>query len=166
MMNSFCNFLLKDVNWNTVAPIVAVIISIFALFINIRIAQKNTRLTILQALFKTVTDKVKDCNTLWGKASQLEGYQRLQHREVVSELIISIEVIDKFFELFQRNYKTIRRKFEADYYYLFWKQLQPDLRGWVIDHIRSIAATSNNEYYKIQVSDIIRKFQDHFEKKL
>ncbi len=81
----------------------------------------------------------------------------------LSELIISIEIIDKSLSLFQKNYKSIRREFESDYYYLFWKQLRTDLRDWV-KTTPEIAKVQNDDNYKLQVADLFKKFQRHFEK--
>ena len=150
-------------NWSALTPIVAIIVSIIALFINRAIAQRNTRLTIQQALFKTITDKVKDCNTLWETEPENERHPNSPHFKVMSELIISIEIIDKSLSLFQKNYKSIRREFESDYYYLFWKQLRTDLRDWV-KTTPEIAKVQNDDNYKLQVADLFKKFQRHFEK--
>ncbi len=150
-------------NWSAITPIVAIIVSIIALFINRAIAQRNTRLTIQQALFKTVTDKVKDCNALWEIEPENERHPNSPHFKVMSELIISIEIIDKSLSLFQKNYKSIRREFESDYYYLFWKQLRTDLRDWV-KTTPEIAKVLNDDDYNLQVADLFKKFQRHFEK--
>jgi hypothetical protein len=158
-----CECLARQFNWSAITPIVAVVVSLVALFVNRAIAQRNTRLTIQQALFKTVTDKVKDCNKLWEDEPENEKYADSPHFKVMSELIISIEIIDKSLSLFEKNYKSLRKKHESDYYYLFWKQLRTDLRGW-IRRTPTIAKTLNNQYYDLQIADLFRKFEKHFER--
>jgi hypothetical protein len=158
-----CDCLARQFNWSAVTPIVAIVVSIVALCINRAVAQRNTRLTIQQALFKTVSDKVKDCNTLWENEPENERHPNSPHFKVMSELIISVEIIDKSLALFEKNYKTIRKEFEGDYYYLFWKQLRTDLRGW-IKSTQTIAKALNNQYYDLQVADLFKKFEKHFEK--
>jgi hypothetical protein len=151
-------------NWSMVTPIVALVISIIALIINQRIAQRNRHLTIQQALFNTVFDKVKDRNTLWENEPANEKHNDSPHFKIMSELIISTEVIDKSLSLFEKNYRGIR-KLESDYYYLFWKQLRTDLRGWIKETPR-IAKTVNNEYYNLQIADLFKRFKPHFEKQI
>jgi hypothetical protein len=63
--------------------------------------------------------------------------------------------------LFGKNYRSIK-KYEPDYYYLFWKQLRPELRGW-FRKTPEIAKVVNNEYYNDQIKDLFVKFERHFE---
>ncbi len=151
-------------NWSAVTPVIAIVVSILALLINRTIAQKNIRLTIQQAIFKTVSEKSKDCNTLWQNEPTSKTDQREPHYKVISELIISIEVIDKSFYLFEKNYKSVR-DYQDDYYYLFWKQLRTDLRGFIM-LAPIIAKTVGNEYYTKQIEDLHILFKKHFEQQL
>lgn len=80
----------------------------------------------------------------------------------VSEVITSIEVIERSFILFKRNYKTVRKN-EEDYYYLFWKQLRTDFRGFLRNSAPEIATRIDNKYYTDQVNDIHAKFRNYFE---
>lgn len=149
-------------DWSTVTPIVAIVVSIVAIIISRKAAQKNVRLAIQQAILKTVSDKAKDCNAVWESEPKNEqGDQADPHFKVISELIISKEIIDKSFALFGDNYKVIS-KYENDYYYLFWKQLRTDLRGW-LKGTPGIAQKLNNVYYSEQVRDLHEKFAKHFE---
>jgi hypothetical protein len=149
-------------DWSAVTPIIAIAVSIVAIFISRKAAQKNVRLAIQQAIFKTVSDKAKDCNTMWENEPQNERDNKsAPHFKVMSELIISKELIDKSFSLFGDNYRSIE-KYQDDYYYLFWKQLRTDLREW-IRRTPSIADKLNDEYYSEQVRDLHQKFANHFE---
>lgn len=163
---SILNCLLTNLNWGLITSIVAVIVSIIALLINRIIAQKNIRLTIQQAIFKIVIDKAKECNVLWESEPEY-GKQNYNspHFKVISELIITIEIIDRSFSLFKKNYKAIKKEHEDDFYYLFWKQLRTDLRGW-IRQTPAIAQKLGDQYYSNQVIDIFNKFEKHFEKVL
>ncbi len=164
MSHLFCAYLLCNLvfDWSAVTPIVAIVVSIVAIFINRRSAQKNIRLAIQQAIFKTVSEKAKDCNTMWECEPQDERDSHSSpHFKVISELIISKEIIDRSFALFGENYKSIK-KYEDDYYYLFWKQLRTDFREW-IRRTPSIAQKLNNAYYSEQVSDLHQKLGSHFE---
>lgn len=83
----------------------------------------------MQALFKTVAEKAIDCNELWDNTKNVEslfanpGPNPMYN--VVSELIISVEIIEKSFDLFGKGIKGRKN----DFYYLFWKQLRTGLRG-------------------------------------
>lgn len=144
-----------------ITSIVAVSVSSYAVIISRRYAQKNVRLNIQQAIFKTVSEKVKDCNTMWVNEPENERHDESPHFLIMSELTISKELIDKALELFGENYKGIKQ-YESDYYYLFWKQLRPELRGWFI-RTPDIAKKFNNEYYNDQIRDLFAKFKPHFE---
>ncbi|PZX61015.1 hypothetical protein LV84_00003 [Algoriphagus ratkowskyi] len=158
-----CNCLVRLFSWSAVTPIVAIVVSIIALFVNRSIAQRNTRLTIQQALFKTVTEKVKDCNALWDNRPENQRGSTSPNFKIMSELIISIEIIDKSLSLFEKNYKAIRIESEDDYYNLFYGQLRTDLREW-IKSTKTIAKKQNSKIYDSQVELLFRKFERHFEK--
>lgn len=150
-------------NWATVTPTLAIIISFVALITNRRIAQRNIRLSIQQLIFKTVVDKAKECNAMWEEEPESEKRNpNSAHFRIVSELVITKEIIDKSFSLFGKNYKSIKTEYEDDFYYLLWKQLRTDLRGW-IRRTPEIAVGLNNQYYSAQVKDLFEKFEKHFE---
>ncbi|MFN3444559.1 MAG: hypothetical protein ACK44D_02385 [Bacteroidia bacterium] len=148
-------------NWSALTPIVAIIISIIALLVNATLARRNIRLNIQQLVFKTVSEKAKECNFLWESETKNEMNENAPHFKVISEIIITIETIEKSFELFEINYKSIKAD-EDYYYYLFWKQLRTDLRGW-IRKTPEIADAQENETYTKQVLGIHKKFNKHFE---
>jgi hypothetical protein len=113
------------------------------------------RLSIQQSIFKTVADRVKQCNEIWaGEASEAGP-----HYAVISELIISNEVIERSLSLFK--IKKIEKN-KDDFYYLFWKQLRPDLRGFIRDAL-TINSTINNLFYTKQIEDLHKIFEKFFE---
>jgi len=149
-------------DWNNITAIVAVVVSVIAILVSSKTSRKNIPLSIQQAIFKTVLEKAKDCNALWEMEPQNElDNESSPHFKVMSELIISKEMIDKSVTLFAENYKSIM-KYEDDYYFLFWKQLRTDLRGW-IRRTPTIAQQLGDNYYTDQVTDLHQKFKNHFE---
>ena len=146
--------------WDIVTPIIAISVSIVALLYNRFIAQRNTRLSIQQTLLKTVTDKVKDCNSIWDTNCKF----RSPNTDLISEIIISIEIIEKTFEIFKKNYSKLD-SFKKDYYYLFWKQLRTSLREFIRSTPR-IPEEKNDKNYTQQIQDIHSIFKDFFENPL
>jgi hypothetical protein len=155
---SDCNI---NFNWNLVTPVVAIIVSICALWNNRHFSRKNVRLSIQQALFKTVSEKAKDCNALWDAEPESEKTPNSPHFKVVSELVISMEVIEKSFELFSVNYNSIADN-KGDFYFLFWKQLSPNLRGFFADRADAIARELGNEIYSKQIRDLRPLLEPNF----
>lgn len=150
---------------SSIMPILAFILSIIALFSARTFSRKNIRLSIQQAIFKTVSEKAKDCNTLWENEPENEKQNEdSPHFKIMSELIITTEIIEKSFSLFGQNDSSIDSN-KNDYYYLFWKQLRTDLRGW-IRRTPQIAQQQNNLYYSQQVADLHSKFEKYFERVL
>ena len=124
-------------------------------------ARRNIRLSIQQAIFKIVSEKAKDCNMLWENEPESEQNDKSPHYKVVSELVISKEVIEKSFDLFEKNYKAIT-KLQEDYYYLLWKQLRTDLRQF-IRNAPIIANQIGDKYFIKQITDLHLIFKKHFE---
>jgi hypothetical protein len=143
-------------------------VSIFALFVSILsvvysviYSKKNIRFGIQESIFKTVSEKARNCNYLWDAEPRIEKENpNSPHFKIMSELIITKEIIEKSFELFGKNELPIKNN-KDDYYYLFWKQLNTDLRGW-ISRTPEIAKGLKNEYYTKQVVDLFEKVQKHF----
>jgi hypothetical protein len=141
-----CN---SNILWNNIVSIIAISISIIALLINRKMAQNNLRLSIQQLIFKTISEKVKDCNLIWEKESTMEN----PNHKLISEIIISREIIDKSFDLFEKNYRSIR-KIQTKFYKLFWTQLRTDIRVYIIKRTPEIAEKQNSDVYKKQIKDI------------
>ncbi|MBL7710702.1 MAG: hypothetical protein JNJ86_16650 [Chitinophagaceae bacterium] len=148
-------------------PILAFIVSVTALYFSVRFSRRNIQLSIQQAILKTVSEKARDCNQLWESepANEMQN-PNSPHFKIMSELIITTEIIDRAFDLFGKNNSAIM-KFKEDYYYLFWKQLRTDLRGWV-RRTPQIAEQlqPQNIYYSQQVVDLHNRVQAHFEQVL
>jgi hypothetical protein len=164
----FCSGLLLCANaagfstW--VLPVIAIIIAGLSFWKSTSYSGKNLRISVRQAIFKTVGEKAKDCNAAWEKENMVPvaGPQNKPYFSTVSEVIISMEVIGKSLDLFKREYKAVMDN-EDDYYWLFWKQLRTDLRGFLRTNAPDIAATMRNDYYTQQVNDIHKRFGKHFE---
>lgn len=91
-----------------------------ALFVNRRIAQRNIRLSFQQEIFKVVSDKIKEINVLWESEPENEKQNsNSPHFKIISEIIISIEILERSFFLFEKNYKSIKQEFEGDFYFFF-----------------------------------------------
>jgi hypothetical protein len=151
--------------WITsVVPILAFILSVIVLLTNRYFSKKNIKISTMQAIFKTVAEKANDCNRLWehkdSEFSIFAGPPPIDAKHnVVSELIISIEVIEKSFYLFGED--IIGHK--DDFYYLFWKQLRTGLREWLRQEAPKIADSLNKTDYSKQIRDIHEKFLQYFE---
>jgi len=162
----FCENLTNDFTWLTlmgaVLPFLALLLSGYTLYKNVAIAERNTRLTIQQALMKTVAEKVSDCNQLWDVIAN-KAESNLPHKEVVSELIISIEVIERSLSLFEKSYKLIWIEARTDYYYLFWKQLRPYLRKWIRDSSWVIMEHLADDYYTDDIKRLHKEFREYFD---
>lgn len=153
--------------WSIFISSFAALLSIIALIISIRFSKRNIRLNIQQAIFKIVSDKAKDCNNVWNSPLELKEPANSPHFNVMTELIISKEVIDKSFHLFGKNQSSIK-KFKNDYYYLLYKQLTPNLRGWlrkspeIADRLKK-EFNEPNLYFDRQTMDIFSVLERYFE---
>ena len=85
-----CNF---TFDWSSVIPTSAFIVSIVALLTSHSNAKKNIRLSIQQAIFNTISEKARDCNSLWEDEAE-RNYINATHFKVISELIITTEIIE------------------------------------------------------------------------
>ncbi len=146
---------------NSLLPIFAFLLSLIALYYSVTFSKRNIQLSIQQAIFKSISEKTKDCNNLWEKESQLEKQnENSPNFKVMSELIITIEIIEKSLDLFGKNSNSIN-KYRDDFYYLFWKQLRTDLRSWI--RRTPQIATQYGDIYTKQVIDLHSKVQKYFE---
>jgi hypothetical protein len=160
--------ILSTQNTNSISivlPVLAIIVSIISIWLSTRFSRKSLRLAIQQMILKTVGERVSACNTIWREdieALTAVGVIPHPHFAVISEIIISMEVIEGSFKIFQKNYKSVREN-EKDYYFLFWKQMRTDLRGFIKDEAPRIATRINNQYYTQQINDILSAFDKAFE---
>ena len=144
-------------NWSAVTATVGIL----GLLCTVLFALWNIRLRIQETLFKIVNDKARDSNNVWTNEPENERHDNSPHFKVVTELIITHEIVHRALSIFGKWH------FGADdYYYLFWKQLSPDVRGWVMNRSKIVAQTVNNKTYTNQIETIHKVFQKHFEPKL
>ncbi len=110
------SFALKD--------FISILISITAVAISITIFYSNRKLNIKQNILKTALDKAKDCNEIWKN----EGKEKDNpHYDLISELLISKELIEISYDLYNASHKDKQKYSTA-----FWKQLRTGLRGFYI----------------------------------
>ncbi len=144
-----------------ITSLLALVISFIALSRNTKFSNKNITLSIQQAIFKMVMEKAKDCNLAWVNEPINEKENKLSpHFSIATELIIAIEVIDKAFYLFGKNQASLN-EFKKDYYSLYWKQLAPDVRGWVMETTPKIQ-NDYNDVFVNQIDKIQTTFKDFF----
>ena len=148
-------------DWKAILSIIAIVISIVSLYINYTFSIKNLRNSTQQSIFKTISEKAKECNFLWEKEPENEKNDTSPHFKISTEIKITIEIVEKSFYIFEKNYKNIR-DYENDFYYLFWKQLNPDIRGWIKERSLSISKRFD-KVYTDQIKSIHEKFEDFFE---
>jgi hypothetical protein len=154
------DYLINNITSAFIISTLAIAISIIALIINVKFSTKNIRLSIQQTIFNTTSSKSKDCNNIW--MLEKKELSDAPYYETVTEIIISIEIINKSFDLFGKNYKSIS-KFKDDYFYIFWKQLKTDFRIWVMNNSKNTANKLSNEVYSNQINSIHSTFKKFFE---
>lgn len=147
---------------SSVIPVFALVLSIIALLVNRSNSLKGIRLSIQQSIIKTISEKAKDCNSIWENESDRK-FKYAENTKILSELIITIEIIEKTFELYSKNDDEIL-ELKDEFYWLFWKQLRTDLRGWIKRTPEIVAQKDPVDiYYSNQVADLYKKFEKHFE---
>ena len=146
---------------STITAVVAIVISIIALKRNTKLAKQNTQLSIRQSVFNLVKDKAHDCNIAWEDEPPFEMNDTSPHFLVATEIIVALDLIEKAFELFGENDNTLAT-YKSTYHYLYWKQLKPDIRGWVMHRTLEIAKRFG-DVYNNQINRIHFSFKDYFE---
>src|SRR5688500_11258049 len=94
-------------DWSLITSGIAIFVSIIALIRNSRYSRTNIRLTIQQSILKMATEKAKDCNLLWEREIVNERDPSSPHFRIITEIIITTEVIEKSFEWFEKNDKSV-----------------------------------------------------------
>lgn len=157
-----------EFDWMKITPMInsllAVLISFLALRVNIKSTKRNIRLSMQQAVFKIVSDKAKESNKVWLDEPQIEKNNPYSpHFLVMTELVITTQIVDRSFSLFGKNMESIS-KFEDDYYFLFYTQLTPDLRGWLQKTLQIAKELEpNGGIYTDQAKAVWKKLEKHFE---
>jgi len=166
--------------WSFLFKLITILVSAVALIISIRSlnltakysatnianATKNMRLSIQQAMAKTASEKAKDCNNLWKASRDAElgspAIRPFPHYSIITEMVISREVIDKAFSLYAKNYDEA--KYDGDdCAYLFWKQLTPDIRGFFRETAFRFGISGKNQVYSKQVYELYLFVKNHME---
>lgn len=142
-------------DWNLAVSLFAALTSVAALVISYTYSRKNVRLSIFQSVIRSISEKAKDCNGLW----ELDSKPGLPNHKLVSELVISRELIDKSLILFHGNEKRARQD-KDEFYYLFAKQLRTDIRNFVMNAAEK--HKEQGEIYCQQIEGIKEAFSKHF----
>lgn len=145
--------------WNKIIPILAIFISIFSLLINRYLAKRSLELSIKQSTYESIVERVRICNSVWHSE---RSNNVLNIQKSVTEIIISIEIIEGTCKLYERQYPTNRKENESNYYYLFYKQLSTDLRLKMMT-FPYISKDCDNIDYSNQLKTISDKFKFYFE---
>lgn len=107
-------------------------------------------------------EKAKDCNAAWDKEPQFEkDSKNSPHFLIATELIIAIDVIEKAINLFGKNDLSVAPE-RVEYLGLYWKQLSPNVRGWVIN-VTPVIQNDHNKVFTDQISRIHDCFSAFFE---
>jgi hypothetical protein len=150
----------------------AVIVAVISLIYTLRNVRKNVRLSIQQAVSKIAIEKAKDCNAAWEKSKKFfddeekkgTTFAKKEHFDVVSELVISREIILKSFLVFSSRDSDVPEETEG-YAYIFWKQLNTAVRGFFTSEAIIIALDYKNKTtygnQLLEVNDFIKKHNEN-----
>jgi len=157
------------IDWDILSKLATILISVLALFVSISAMNRNTRfsnknisLSVQQAIFKIVAEKAHDCNNVWINEPENELKSKdSPHFLVTTELIISIEVINTALILFDKQSDLIGES-RSKHFEIFWKQLIPDVRGWV-QNVTPIIQKNHNEVFFNQIETIHKNLSPFFD---
>ena len=82
------------------------------------------------------------------------------YSRAITEIIISLELLENTFILFEKNYKGIKEKYENVLDKIFWKNLNTNLRKYIMEYK---FGDSERETYKNQLRNIHNRFEFYFE---
>jgi hypothetical protein len=149
-----------------IISLAAVVIAILALAVNYIFPRRTIHLSTQQSIISTVAERIGICNDLWikNKSIPVISVQPMLYYSVVSEVVMSLEVIELQLVIFGRNYKSVRQ--DRDHYFaLFWKQMNPDLREFLHHTAPEVAKKEKDDYYTDQIDRIHRDLHKSFEKR-
>lgn len=150
---------LKQVNWDLILSLIAICISVYALYTSNKLQKQNLSLSIRQKLFDVANERAAACNKVW--SSEVKTKEPMPNFSTISELVITIEVMERSFSLFElRKKASILNK--EDFYYIIWKQLNTELRGFIVNS-KALGEYSKNQIYRLQVEGVFDKFSMHYE---
>lgn len=177
---------LKDLA-TVVIAICSFVVAVKTFKISTRNTRRNLRLTIQQALLKTAMEKAKDCNSVWerqdtyyqsvytsaGKGEYHFSLREFLYDDVVSEVLMSTEVLDTAFHLYNEAGEFFSEEEKKKYIRVFWKNLKTSIRELVVDtgiemvidseHLKDIRGTYGHQLLSILKfipldSEIMEKF--------
>lgn len=157
------------IDWDILSKLATILVSVLALIVSISAMKRNTKsyhknisLSIQQAIFKIIAEKARDCNSVWINEPENELKSKdSPHFLVTTELIISIEVINTALLLFDKQSDLIG-EFKTRYFELLWKQLTPDVRGWV-QNVTPVIQKKHNDVFSKQIETIHNHFSSFFD---
>ncbi len=143
------------------------IISLVAFVLSLRAFQlslRNSRINVYETLLKMALDKSKDCNKIWLETDNefkknfpisSEGHSYSyknamnEYNTVIDEIIISRELLRNSYKLFDKKSRYLKKQARKIISYAFWKQLTPDLRGFITQRAPVVAVEKYNRrtYY-------------------
>ncbi len=152
-------YFLKQIDWNLFLSLIAICISFRALYTSNKLQRQNLSLSIRQKLYDVANERASVCNRVW--ISELKTKESMPNFNTVSEMVITVEVMERSFSLFQLHKKdSILNK--GDFYYIIWKQLNTELRDFVIKS-KTLSEYSSNQIYRSQIDGLFSKFLEYFE---
>jgi hypothetical protein len=150
--------LLSKLQFKDIISLLAFLVSIFAIWLSTRNYTKNVRLSIHNNLIKLILEKSRDCNQIWDGIIQ-EKKQNNPNFDLISEIIITTELINKLMCIYKKNYKSLKKEYLEDYKFIFWKQLNTGLRVWLNQD--NLKEKHESTIYKQQIDDIKSYFNNH-----
>lgn len=153
--------LLSKLEFKDIISLLAFLVSIYAILLSIRNYTKNVRLSIHNNLIKLISEKSRDCNQIWDSLKHEEN-DNDPNIKLISEIIITTELINKLMCIYKKNYKSLKKEYLEDYKFIFWKQLNTGLRDWLKQV--NLKEKDKNPTYKQQIDDIKSYFINQIEK--
>lgn len=158
---------LTEYNWQAILSVVAIIISIVVLIYSNRFSNKTIRLSIQQSINEKMLEKANDVNSIWDEENNIDYSlmgipSNLYYYKTISEIIISLQILDTTLLVYHDNYKKLN-KYKLQFQKLFWIQLNTTLRQWIQNESKKTAMTnSTNRVYGKQIEDLYSVFIMHF----
>lgn len=141
--------------------IIAIIVSLASLYASHKSSIKTTHLSIQQELLKLVVSKTIHCNNIWNSEEEHFYFNTSgMYSRAITEIIISLELLENTFILFEKNYKGIKEKYENVLDKIFWKNLNTNLRKYIMEYK---FGDTERETYKNQLRTIHNRFEFYFE---
>ena len=153
-----------NTNWikpEVVVAICALGVSLASLYVSYKSSKQTTHLSIQQELLKLVLSRTNNCNTVW-RNEEMDFYSISDGliSKAITEIIVSLEILENSFLLFEKNYEGIKETNESILDKVFWKNLNTNLRKYIMNYKFEGA---EKETYKNQLRTIHNRFERYFE---